>query len=234
MSDPPPVSLSVVIPTWNEAANIAAAVAEARRLQPLEILVADGGSGDATTELAAAAGATVVATASGRGTQQAEAAEAAAGDRLLFLHADCRFEADTADDALAAAVRDPAARWGGFRMRVPARGWAYRLVERAADRRVRRRGVVYGDQGLFVDRWLYEEVGGFERIPLMEDLRLSRRMRAVAAPVLRPERLVCSPRRWEREGVVRRTLRNQWLLFRERCGVPPDELVRGYRRETGE
>ena len=89
-------------------------------------------------------------------------------------------------------------------------------------------GLPYGDQGIFVDRRLYEEVGGFADQPLMEDLDLMWRLRRRARPILLPGPLRVSARRWQRHGVVWQTLRNWSLVAAWRCGVPADRLARYY------
>lgn len=221
--------LSVVVPTLDEAANLPRLWAALRAQDvPFEGLVSDGGSRDGTPELARALGATVLCGARGRGQQLARGAQAARGELLLFLHADT-WPAPGALAALLAAFAEPALVATGMRQRIDHPARFYRLVERAADRRVRR-GWVYGDSGLCVRRTALAAVGGVPPLELFEDLELTRRLRrhGRVALVERAE-LVISARRWERDGRVRRTLLNRALTALYFAGVPPRLLARAYR-----
>jgi rSAM/selenodomain-associated transferase 2 len=201
------------------------------------IVVVDGGSRDATCALAAAHGARVLATDAGRGRQLALGARHADADLLLFLHADARV-GPGALAAVRAAFADPRVVATGMRQRIDAAGWFYRAVERAADLRVRR-GWVYGDSGLAVQREAYDAAGGFADLPLFEDVDLSRRLRRLGRIALvRDAELLVSARRWREEGRVTRTLGNWWLTAAWLLGVPPERLapfyhVRRTRRSAG-
>ncbi len=242
-------SLGVVVPTLNEARLLPGLLKRllgspgegALGTGPLgpspaddraqRVVVADGGSADGTGELARAAGATVVVSAPGRGGQLAAGAAALETELLLFLHADC-----LPDPGALAAVRRALgdAHVGRCAMvqRIEAPGWHYRAVERSAARRARR-GVVYGDCGLALRRSIYQGVGGFADLPIFEDLDLARRLEAwpgAGRMVLVEDAILrLSPRRWQREGFLRCTLRN-WALTRAwRMGLAPRRLARLYR-----
>jgi rSAM/selenodomain-associated transferase 2 len=219
---------SIVVPTWNEAKNmeeLAGSLAAQGREH--EWIVADGGSADGTGELAERLGARVVSGARGRGAQLASGARAARGELLLFLHADARL-APGALDALAAAFADPRVIAAGLRQEIAHPARFYRWVERAANRRVRF-GWVYGDSGLCVRRAAYDAVGGFRALELFEDLDLSARLRRAGRVAFVPAAaLLCSPRRWEREGRLACTLRNWILTVLWAAGVEPARLARFY------
>jgi rSAM/selenodomain-associated transferase 2 len=221
------MAVSVIIPTLNEAAIVAQSVALALAMQPLEVIVADGGSSDATVALAEAAGAIIVLAPRGRAKQQNAAARVAAGDTLLFLHADTHLPDDGVRQ-IESALADQHVGYGAFRQTIEAAGWLYRLLEHGNAWRAAQRGLPYGDQGIFVRRGLFDEVGGFPELGLMEDVFLMRRLRRLARPVLLPGPLYVSARRWQRRGVVRQTLRNWSLLAGARLGVHPDLLARFY------
>ncbi len=221
--------LSVVIPTWNEAEHLPELLASLRSDPdaPEEIVVVDGGSSDSTREIAARSGARVLESLRGRGSQLARGAEAALGELLFFLHADARIS-PRALGALRASFRDPRLLAAGLHQRIDKAGLAYRVIERAADQRVRC-GWVYGDSGLAVRRSAYEEVGGFRSLPLFEDLDLSRRLRRKGAVRIVPGAwLTISARRWEREGVLARTMKNWALTLAWLAGVDPVHLARYY------
>ena len=221
-------SLSVIIPTLNEAANVAAAVASARDAGAAEVIVVDAASADGTASLARSAGATVVEGVRGRGPQMNAGAAAASGDVLLFLHADCRLPADAAD-RIDAALADPAVVAGGFRQRIGAAGRRFRWLEAGNALRVRRWGRVYGDQGMFVRADAFRGAGGFPPQPLMEDYELSGRLARRGRVVLLEGPLTVDARRWLTRGVVRQTATNWAFVLLYRLGVSPVRLAAWYR-----
>ncbi len=226
--------LAVVVPTLDEARALPRLLARLLSAQiPTddradEVIVADGGSRDATLALAAsAAGATVLRAPRGRGAQLAEGARASTRDLLLFLHADC-VPADGALRALREAFRNPQVSIAALHQRIEAAGWFYRLVERAADARCRR-GMVYGDSGLALRRTAYLEAGGFRPLRLFEDVDFSRRLGRVGrVHLVEGATLLVSARRWQREGALRCTLRNWILRASYALGVSPERLARHY------
>jgi rSAM/selenodomain-associated transferase 2 len=219
--------VSVIIPALNEAAALPETLRNLRDQRPHEVIVVDGGSTDATRDLAAAEGATVLTAPPGRAAQMNVGAARATGDVFLFLHADCQLD----PGAIAAAERALARRGvvaGCFTMRVRADGWLYRSIDACATARVRLTGLAYGDQGLFLRRSTFERVGGFPPVRLMEDVLLSRALRRLGRVVVLPQQVHVSPRRWQKEGLVRQTLRNWALTAAAAAGVPPDRLARFY------
>ncbi len=219
--------ISIIIPALNEAEGIASAVERAWANQPYEVLVVDGGSSDDTAALASRSGAKLVCGPRGRASQQNLGAAQAEGDVLLFLHADTWLEPDGCRQ-IAESLHDPATQCGAFRQRIDAEGATFRWLERGNAWRAGRRGLPYGDQGIFVRRDTFHRIGGFPEVPLMEDWLLMRRLRRIAWPVLLPGPLHVSPRRWRRHGVVRQTLRNWSLLAAATIGVSPHRLVKFY------
>jgi len=220
------VRVSVVIPTLNEATCLADTLRQVRTERPHEIIVVDGGSQDDTVAQAAAADVVLHAPA-GRALQMNCGAARASGDALLFLHADCVPEPGFLTEIdVCLAARGVVA--GCFRMRVQARGLLYRSIDWCATARVRLTGLAYGDQGLFLRRELFAELDGFPRVRLMEDLFFSRRLRQCGRLVVAPRRIFVSPRRWQRTGLVRQTLRNWMLTALAAGGVHPDRLAGFY------
>ncbi len=226
-----PLRVSIIIPAWNEAENITHAVRSARATGADEVIVADGGSTDATAELAVAAGAAVTTSPRGRGVQQNAGAAAAGGDVLLFQHADNWCDA-AAVTQIRAALRDPRVQGGAFVQRIEADGLAFRLLEWGNAQRVRLFRLPYGDQGIFMRREMLQRLGGFPDEPLLEDLLLMQAFRRLARPVLLPGPHYVASRRWQRYGVLRQTLRNWWILLAHTCGVSPERLARHYRRHA--
>ncbi len=218
--------LSVIIPTLNEAPRLADVIARTRALGECEIIVVDGGSTDGTLDCATAADRRLTVP-RGRAVQQNAGAAAAAGDVLLFLHADCWLEPG-AIDAIDAAVADTRCIGGCFQQTIDAPGLGYRLLERGNALRVRTLGWAYGDQGLFVQRAVFEALGGFPPVPVMEDLLFSKQLRRSGRLRLLDHRLHVSPRRWERTGILRQTLRNWRLIALAHCGVSLERLAGPY------
>jgi rSAM/selenodomain-associated transferase 2 len=220
----------VVIPTLN-AAETLPQVRTALRSAPLitEIVVADGGSVDETTAVAEQAGMRVVAAGRGRGTQLAAGAAAASSDWLLFLHADCApMPGWTAAVAAFIATPQAAGCAGYFDLAFDDPAPAARRLERIVAWRCRFLALPYGDQGLLISRTLYDAVGGFAPLPLMEDVDLARRLgrhrlARIGAGCL------ASARRYRRDGYWRRPLRNLLCLSLYFAGLPPERIVALYR-----
>ena len=222
------MKLSVIIPALNEAANIRRAVESAWQAGADEVLVADGGSEDDTPRIAAELDCRVIQAPRGRAVQQNAAADCASGDVLLFLHADCALT-DAVRSQIARVLSKPFVLHGALQQRIDAPGIVYRLLERGNAARVRWLGLPYGDQGIFVRRNIFEKLGGFPDVPLLEDLTLMKRLRVRAWPVLIGGPLQVSPRHWKSQGVVRQTLLNWWIVGRHSCGTSPERLAACYR-----
>ena len=219
------MSVSIILPTLNEESCLGETLRLLRAQRPHEILVADGGSTDATCAIAVVAD-RLLQGARGRAAQMNLGAAHATGDVLLFLHADCRLETGALEAAERCLRRGAAA--GCFRMRVDAAGAVFRLIDYCATARVRLTGLIYGDQGLFVRRALFEKIGGFPPLQLMEDVFISKTLRRHGRIVVAPQRITASARRWRKTGVVRQTLRNWMLTALAVGGVPPDRLAAFY------
>ena len=217
--------LSIIVPVLNEASHIAATL---HALAPLrerghEVLVVDGGSSDSTVACCEGLADRVLQAPRGRARQMNAGAAVATHTTLLFLHADTTLPA-AADKAIAQAPT-----WGRFDVHIAGRSPMLVVVAALMNLRSRYTGIATGDQALFVRRDLFQRVGGFPDQPLMEDIELSRRLRAIAPPLCLRQRVTTSGRRWEQRGVWR-TIALMWLLrWRYWRGVAPDVLARAYR-----
>src|SRR5918995_3940902 len=221
-------NLTIVIPALDAAACLRATLDACREAVGAEVLVVDGGSRDATRDVARRGGARVVESAPGRGRQLALGAEEARAEWLLFLHADTRPApgwAAVARAFMAAPGNTGQAAYFAFALDDPSR--EARRLERMVAWRCRALALPYGDQGLLIPRTLYGAAGGFRPLPLMEDVDLVRRLgrrRLAALPVP----AVTSAERWNREGWRRRSARNLLCLSLWFLGVPPRIIRRVY------
>jgi rSAM/selenodomain-associated transferase 2 len=220
---------AIVIPVLNEGQTIVSCLRELQRWRPLvELIVVDGGSADATVSLAEPLADRVLTSPRGRALQMNAGAAASGGRLLMFLHADTRLPASCDLERLAEGVAAGSG-WGFFALRLSGRHPAFRLIERGISWRSRLTGVGTGDQLLFVRRELFAEVGGYPPIPLMEDVALSKMLRARGGPPLNPGMAVTtSSRRWEQRGILPTTLLMWWLRLRYFCGADPRTLHRRY------
>lgn len=221
--------LSVIIPVLREQQRINQTIATLRRQAPaVEIIVVDGDPDGSTLQALSDPQVTKLAASAGRGSQLAAGIRQATNDGLLLLHADTLLP-DNGLQAIAAAFETGAA-WGAFRLGIAAPGAAYRVIERCVDLRCRLFNLPYGDQAIFVTRAALRAAGGMPALPLMEDVALCRQLTRAGQPfALLPPRVQTSARRWQQDGIVRRTLRNWWLLLRYLNGADPARLAEAYR-----
>jgi rSAM/selenodomain-associated transferase 2 len=221
--------ISIIIPTLNEAEQIAATLMplQALRARGHEVIVVDGGSVDATVAQARPLCDRVLNGAPGRARQMNAGTQAATGEVLWFVHADTGVPADS-DVVILQAMQGDAV-WGRFDVRLSGRQPLLRIVAWLMNVRSRITGIATGDQGIFVKRAVFAAVGGFPEIPLMEDIALSRTLKQHAHPVCLRARLVTSSRRWERDGIVRTILLMWWLRFAYWRGVSPERLAAHYQ-----
>jgi rSAM/selenodomain-associated transferase 2 len=221
--------ISVVIPTLNEAARLPALLAELRAETPApEIIVSDGGSTDRTAAIAAAGGARCISGPPGRGAQLARGVDASHGSVVLMLHADSRFPGGGLAAIEAALAVQPAAPGGNFRLLFDGNDGFSRWLE-SFYAWLRRRGVYYGDSGIFIRRAALDALGGIRPIALMEDFDLVRRMeRAGPTICIAVPALTTSSRRFAGRG--RAAIVAGWLRLHllHALGVSPDRLAAIY------
>lgn len=241
MIEPPP-RLRIVIPVLDEADTIGVRIAALRDLRDrgAHVVVVDGGSADATAEVAHATGVEVIHAPRGRASQMNAGARGGCELVLLFLHADTHLP-DRADDLIDEALDGEGRRgrrrhdWGRFDVRIDSPRALLRVVSVSMNWRSHLSGIVTGDQAIFVRRRVFDTVGGFADLALMEDIALSKSLRRIGRPARIAKTVTTSARRWEQHGAWRTIV----LMWRTRLdyffGANPDHLaVRyGYRRRDG-
>jgi rSAM/selenodomain-associated transferase 2 len=225
--------LSIIMPTLNEAAEIQSRLdaLQALRACGCELIVVDGGSSDGTGELARPGADKVITGPRGRARQMNAGAALAVGEVLLFLHADTLLP-HGASEQLLTGLASTGRQWGRFDVTIEGAHPLLPVIAWFMNRRSRLTGIATGDQGIFVRRGVFQAVGGFPEIPLMEDIALSRRLKSESPPLCLPQRVVTSGRRWEKGGVIRTVL----LMWRLRLafffGADPVRLARRYGYEV--
>lgn len=226
-----PAPISIIIPALNAEEDLPGCL---ESLLPglgagliREVVLVDGGSKDKTLAMAEASGARLLTSeAPGRAMQLIKGAEAARGDWLLFLHADTHLSADWAERSAAHMIDRPD-KAAVFTLRYRSDASEAKWLAARANRRTRWFGLPYGDQGLLISRRLYEQIGGFERIPLMEDVKMARAIGKTRLSILSAEART-SAMKYHRDGWRRRAYRNAWLITRYYLGADPEKLAECY------
>ena len=220
--------LSIILPVLNEEASLPDVLARLQylRQQGHEIIVVDGGSHDNSLMLAQQAADKVIVSQPGRAIQMNSGAELATGDILLFLHADTILPEEV-ERILSEIEGDTF--WGRFDVRLSGRRFIFRIIEAMMNFRSRITSVATGDQAIFITTGLFEKVGGYPEIALMEDIAISKQLSGVARPLCITNRVVTSSRRWEDRGIIRTILLMWKLRLYYFFGMSPQKISRMYR-----
>jgi rSAM/selenodomain-associated transferase 2 len=226
-----PLRLSVIVPAWNDRENLARLLPLLVRLESLhEVIVADASEDSATEELARQAGAVYLrAPEPNRGAQMNLGAGRASGDAVIFHHADAILREEHLA-AIASALGNPAIVGGAFYRTFDCRHPRLLWLETVARFLTRRGGTLFGDQSVFVRREVFNSLGGFAPIPLMEDMEFSRRLRAAGPVAVLDPPMESSSRRHLRRGAWRTSIQNGLFILLYYCGCSPHRLHRWYYR----
>lgn len=230
--------ISVIIPTLNEEQTIIVTLAHTASLGFDELIVVDGGSTDETpallesyrlrTQSSALSPVQWVAAPCGRARQMNEGAKASHGEVFLFLHADTQLP-DDAKAMIELALANPGTVGGWFDVRFDRPSMWGTIISRMMNWRSRLSGIATGDQVLFVRRHVFEQIGGFADMPLMEDIDFSGRLKRTGSTAALAATVTTSFRRWERHGPLRTILLMWALRFLYWIGVSPSHLVEWYK-----
>jgi len=193
--------LSIIIPTLNEAPTLAKTLDNLRRLKNIEIIIADGGSHDSTGEIATRSGAKLIVATGGRAVQLNRGAAVSRGNYLLFLHADTLLPANY-PDLIIETLKKPNVIAGAFRFKTDHPGIVMHIIEWGTNVRSTRVQMPYGDQGLFLHRDIFEGLGGFPPLPIMEDFAFVHKLRQRGTIITLPEAAITSARRWKTLGAI--------------------------------
>jgi rSAM/selenodomain-associated transferase 2 len=219
--------ISVICPVLNEEKTIGDTLEALLPLKPDELIVVDGRSSDGTREICRKWGVEILTAPRGRAAQMNCGAARASGDVLLFLHADTRLP-PTAFSDIRRALRDPRCVGGRFDVRLDGDHWMLRVIGAMISLRSRLSKVGTGDQGIFVRRARFEEMGGFPEIPLMEDIAFCRALKRLGVVACLKSKVITSARRWESDGVWRTIFRMWTLKSLYLLGVSPQRLKQFY------
>lgn len=219
------MSLAIIVPMLNEAAGIGATLAALRELD-VEIVAVDGGSSDKTVHSAAPHADLLITSARGRARQMNAGAAATQAEFLLFLHADTTLP--PAADQLIFNALAHGAEWGRFDVRISGNSRWFPIIASLMNLRSRLTGIATGDQAIFVKRSVFEQIGGFPDLPLMEDIVLSQRLKKISRPACLRQKVTTAGRRWEKHGVLRTILTMWWLRLRFVFGADPQTLAVEY------
>lgn len=224
-------NISVIIPTYNEAENIAMLLPELLSAGAVEVIVADGSSTDGTAEKAKALGATVLGDLQrNRAFQMNAGAKAARGELLLFLHGDTRLAPGFVEKIMH-TLAQPGVAAGAFSLKIAGKGIGLRIIERLANFRARIFQMPYGDQGIFITTAAFSALDGFPALPIMEDFALVRKLKRRGRIQILSQSATTSVRRWEKLGLLRTTILNQLIVFGYLLGIKPEKLATWYRQE---
>jgi rSAM/selenodomain-associated transferase 2 len=220
--------ISVVIPVINEASNLEATLLQVLEAENVEVIVVDGGSQDETIAIAKSFGVKVIPSAPGRAIQMNQGATIATGEILLFLHGDTLLPSGY-DQMIQEGLGKPGVIAGAFELEIATQGWGIRWVERLVRARSRFFSFPYGDQAIFLKTSVFQTLGGFPELPIMEDFEFIQTLRKQGNIIILPAAVITSGRRWQKLGIVKTTLINQMLILGYYAGVSPSQLARWYR-----
>jgi rSAM/selenodomain-associated transferase 2 len=219
--------ISIIIPTLNEADNIQCAINSTKSSTNIEIIVVDGGSEDETLLIAKSLNIKVIISPPGRANQMNIGAMAASGEILLFLHADTRLPTNF-DQMIRTTLAKPGIVAGAFTLQINSPHWGLRLVEFGVKWRCNLWQMPYGDQGIFITKDVFQQVGNFPQIPIMEDFELMRKLKTLGKIYLLPTPVITSPRRWLKKGILQTTLGNQIIIIAYLLGISPNQIRNWY------
>lgn len=229
---PKSAKISIIIPVLNEAENIGLVISSIQRAENIEVIIIDGGSQDNTVKIAENLGVKVIVTNRGRALQMNQGAKIATGEILLFLHGDTQlpigFETEVRETFINSNIIA-----GAFQLKIKGDQWRLRLIEKTVFWRSKYLQMPYGDQAIFIKASSFWELGGFPEQPIMEDFEFIRRLNHLGKIEILSSSVITSGRRWQKLGIFKTTLINQFMVIGYYLGISPTKLAQWYRRKAG-
>jgi rSAM/selenodomain-associated transferase 2 len=222
--------ISIVIPVLNEASSLKNTLPRVLEAEDVQVIVVDGGSEDDTVAVAMSLGVKITASTPGRAIQMNRGAQMATGEILLFLHGDTLLPLGY-DAMIREGLGRPGVIAGAFELAISGELWGIRWIERLVRARSRLFSLPYGDQALFLKTSVFQAIGGFPALPIMEDFEFVQTLKKRGKITILPATVITSGRRWQKLGVVKTTLINQMIILGYYAGISPTRLVRWYRGE---
>ncbi|MDH5637289.1 MAG: TIGR04283 family arsenosugar biosynthesis glycosyltransferase [Nitrospinota bacterium] len=224
-SRPPTPSISIIVPALSESGleSIATTFNNEPGVELVFALCID----DPSTH--APEGCVSVRAPRGRASQMNAGAKASSGDILIFLHADTRIPPESLELVRGALAR-PGVTAGAYLLRVEGEGLWRQFLSAGANVRSRYLGLPFGDQAIFITRAVFQKIGGYEEVPILEDVRLIEEAARIGKIVILPVHAATSPRRWEERGIVATTLRHWGIMIAYKMGASPRRLARWFTR----
>lgn len=219
--------ISIIIPTLNEADNIQSTINSTKSSKNIEIIVVDGGSKDETLLIAKSLGAKIIVSPPGRANQMNMGAMVASGEILLFLHGDTRLPTNF-EQMIRKTLAKPGIVAGAFALQINSPHWGLRFVEFGVKWRCNLLQMPYGDQAIFMTKDVFEKVGNFPEIPIMEDFEMIRKLKHLGKIYLLSTPVITSPRRWLKKGILQTTLLNQIIIIAYLLGISPHQIRNWY------
>lgn len=219
--------ISIIIPVYNEEVLLVEHLSKlSNQIDGHEIIVVDGGSSDRTVEFARKYPVKVIRSIKNRAVQMNTGAKEARGKIFLFLHADCIL-----DEYALGALEECLAKGyiaGCFSQRIDSKRFIYRLIESSGNIRAKLFRIFYGDQAIFVRRDIFFKIGGFDKVELFEDVIFSKKLKKMGKTCVLDRKAYVSPRRWEKEGIIKTTLINWFLTLGFLLGISTEKIKKIY------
>jgi rSAM/selenodomain-associated transferase 2 len=224
-------NISIIIPVFNESIIVQKFISKLLDNSNIEIIVVDGGSQDKTVELVKELGVKIILSSqAGRAIQMNLGAASATGEILLFLHADTQLPT-VYQETIIEILSRPQTIAGAFELAIAGQEKSLRFIEKMVNWRSRFLSLPYGDQALFLKASVFQEMGGFSNLPIMEDFELVRRLRKKGKIAIATTKVITSSRRWQKLGVWKTTLINQLIIVGYYLGIAPKKLAYLYGRK---
>lgn len=219
--------ISIICPVYNEEDMLSKNSFEFKRLSNnTELIFADGGSTDRSVGIAGQIG-IVIHSQKGRALQMNHAAAFAKGDMLLFLHADA-FLSLNALASIEIKLMQNNIIGGCLTQRIDSKGLIYRIIETEGNIRAKITKIFYGDQGIFVRKDIFSKLGGFPEVPIMEDALFTNKLKRSGRTVVLPDKILVSPRRWKKKGLIRTAIFYSYLNILFWLGLPLNKIKLSY------